>query len=207
MPTLSRKRRRSSISRRISRAMWRSVSVSSTSAEPLQRALHAQRGELVDRHARRRAPRATRAAAARPCTPGTARSDMNSSIFSREQLGVGLAVAALEVRDDALEARRVRAPAAVAVAVGDLDAVAVGAVEEEVALVLVELLPRRLEVDAVLLGDRLGDLLVVLRRASSPTAPARPRRSTATGRARRARGRSPSASPGRCSAGTRRAAS
>ena len=34
-------------------------------------------------------------------------------------------------------------------------------VQEEVAHVLVERPPRRLEIDAVLLGDRLGDLLVV----------------------------------------------
>ena len=48
-------------------------------------------------------------------------------------VGVGLAIAPLEVGDDALERRRVRAAAAEPVAVGDLQAVAVGAVQEELA--------------------------------------------------------------------------
>ena len=93
---------------------------------------------------------------------------MYSSIFSRGQLGLGLAVAALEVRDDPLERGRVRAPAAEPVAVGDLDAVAVGPVQEEVARGLRQVLPRRLEVDVVALGDRLDQLVVVLRRARRP---------------------------------------
>src|SRR3954451_14900103 len=53
-------------------------------------------------------------------------------------VGVGLAVAALQVRDDALEGRGVGTPAAVAVPVGDVDAVAVGAVQEAVADLLGE---------------------------------------------------------------------
>ena len=57
-------------------------------------------------------------------------------------VGVRLPVAALEVRDDALEGGHVGARAAHPVAVGDVDLVAVGAVEEQVALVLGQLLPR-----------------------------------------------------------------
>src|SRR5919199_1809027 len=139
MPTFSRNCRRSSISRRMSRAMWRSVSLSLTSAsQPSALALRARPHghELLD-------------------------------LLPRD-LGVRIAVAPLEVGDDALEARGVRPPPAVAVAVGDLDALAVRAVQEQVARGLVERVPRGVEVDAVLLGDRLGDLLVVLRRAARP---------------------------------------
>ena len=70
-------------------------------------------------------------------------------------LRVGLFVAALEVVDDPLEADLVGAAAAEAVAVGDLVALAAGAVEEDLALRLRQLLPGRVDVDAVLLGDRL----------------------------------------------------
>ena len=56
---------------------------------------------------------------------------------------VGLAVAPLEARDDALEREHVLAPAAHPVAVLDVDLLAVRAVEEEVLLLLGQLLPRR----------------------------------------------------------------
>ena len=62
-------------------------------------------------------------------------------------LGVGLAVAALEARHDALERRHVRAPAPHPVAVGDVDALALVAVEEEVLVLLRQVLPRHVEVD------------------------------------------------------------
>ena len=88
-------------------------------------------------------------------------------------VGVRLLVAALEVGDDPLERRHVRALAAHPVAVGDVQPVAVGAVQEEVLLLLRQVLPRRVEVDLVALGDRLRDLLVVARR------PARPRQDRA----------------------------
>ncbi len=81
---------------------------------------------------------------------------------------VGLAVAALEARDDPLEREHVRAPAAHAVAVGDVDALAVGAVEEPVLLLLGQLAPGRVEVDLVALGDGLDDGLVVARVADRP---------------------------------------
>src|SRR5207247_1894985 len=82
--------------------------------------------------------------------------------------GVGLAVAALEAGDDALEREHVRAPAAHPVAVLDVDAVAVSPVEEVVLLLLAEVLPGRLEVDLVAVGDRLDDRLVVARVAERP---------------------------------------
>ena len=66
---------------------------------------------------------------------------------------VGLAVAPLEALDDALEREHVRALAAHPVPVLDVDALAVRAVEEQVALLLRQLGPRRLEVDLVAVGD------------------------------------------------------
>ena len=81
---------------------------------------------------------------------------------------VGLAVAALEARDDPLEGEHVRPLAAHPVAVLDVDLVAVGAEEEEVLLLLGQLLPRQLEVDLVAVGDRLDDRLVEARVAERP---------------------------------------
>ena len=121
--------------------------------------------------------------------------------------GVGLAVAPLEARDDALERQHVRAPAPHAVAVRDVDLVAVRPVEEQVLLLLGEVLPRLVDVDLVALGDRLDDRLVVARAPHRPRARARPRRSRGSGRARAGRGRSPAARRGPCTAGRRRAAS
>ena len=83
-------------------------------------------------------------------------------------VGVGLAVAPLEVRDDALEGSRVGAAAPVAVAIRDVDAIAVGAVQEAVADVLGEVLPRAVHVDLPLVRDRLRHLLVVIRGARGP---------------------------------------
>ena len=81
---------------------------------------------------------------------------------------VGLLVAALEARDDPLEREHVRALAAHPVAVLDVDAVAVGAVQEELLLLLGELLPRQVEVDLVAVGDRLDHGLVEARVAERP---------------------------------------
>ena len=81
---------------------------------------------------------------------------------------VGLAVAALEARDDALEGEHVGALAAHPVPVLDVDLVAVRAEEEEALPLLVEVLPRRLEVDLVAVGDRLDDGLVEARVAERP---------------------------------------
>ncbi len=174
--------------------------------DPLERAPRAQPGELVDRHPRHldRArlgpqPRAL-ALRARP------HRHVLLDLLARP-VGVGLLVAPLEVRDDALEGRHVGALAPHPVAVGDVDPVAVRAVQEQVLLIGGQVLPRRLEVDLVALGDRLRDLVVVRRRAARPRQDRARRRSTATGRARRGPGRSPSGSRARCSAGTRRAAS
>ena len=120
-------------------------------------------------------------------------------------LGVGLEIAALEARDDALERRHVRAPAAHPVAVGDVHALALVAVQEQVLVLLRQVLPRHVEVDLVLLADRLCELLVVV----GARAPGQDRALVDRQRSDRrpGRGRSPSASRGRCSAGTRRAVS
>ena len=92
-------------------------------------------------------------------------------------VGVGVAVAALEVRDHSLESRHVGAPAAHPVAVGDVDALVLVTPEEEVLIVLRQLLPGHVEVDLVLVGDRLRELLVVVR-APAPGQRSRPRRSS-----------------------------
>ena len=83
-------------------------------------------------------------------------------------LRVRLAIAPLEVRHDALEGRGVRAPAAVAIAVRDVDPLAVRAAQEAVAHVLREVLPGLIPVDLPLVRDRLGHLLVVARGARRP---------------------------------------
>ena len=84
------------------------------------------------------------------------------------ELGLGLEIPALEVGDDPLELGGVRAPAAEPVPVGHLHAIAVGAEQEEVTRPLRQVLPRGLEIDFVALGDRLRQLVVVVRGADSP---------------------------------------
>ena len=117
--------------------------------EPLDRAMGGERAEVLDagptdRH-RARLGAQPRAVAHR----AGAQRHVLLDLLARG-LGVGLLVAALEVRDDPVEARRVRAPAPEAVAVGDLHALA-RPVQEQRALVLGELLPGRVEVNPVAL--------------------------------------------------------
>ncbi len=81
---------------------------------------------------------------------------------------VGLPVAALEALDDPLEGEHVRALAAHPVAVLDVDAVAAGAEEEQVLLLIGEVLPGPFEVDLVPVGDRLDHRLVEARAADGP---------------------------------------
>ena len=81
---------------------------------------------------------------------------------------VRLAVAPLEVLDDPLEGEHVRAPPSHPVAVPDVDALAVRAVQEEILLLGGELLPRLVEVDLPLVGDPLDDRLVEARAARRP---------------------------------------
>ena len=135
--------------------------------DPRQRPLRAHRRELVDPQPRdlhrprlRPQPRAL-ALRARP------HRHVLLDLLPRP-VGVGLLVAPLEVGDDPLEVRHVRALAPHAIAVRDVDPVAVGALQEQVPLLLRQVLPRRLEVDLVALGDRLRDLVVVRRRAARP---------------------------------------
>ena len=86
-------------------------------------------------------------------------------------LGVGLQIPALEARHDALERSHVGPPPPHPVAVGDVHPLALGAVQEEILILLGEVLPRHVEVDAVLLADRLCELLVVV----GPRAPGQDR--------------------------------
>ena len=142
--------------------------------EPLERPLGAQRAELVDRQLadldRPRLRPQPRAAALRARPHRHVLLDLLA-----RPVGVRLLVAALEVGDDALEGRHVRPLAAHPVAVRDVELVAVRAVQEEVPLLLRQVLPRRVEVDLVALGDRLRDLLVVAGARRSTTAGSRPR--------------------------------
>ena len=82
MPTLSRKCRRSSISRTMSRAMWRSVSESCTSASHCSARLTLS--EVSSWMATPPTSTARDSGFSRaPLHAGHGRSDMNSSIFSR----------------------------------------------------------------------------------------------------------------------------
>jgi hypothetical protein len=72
-------------------------------------------------------------------------------------------VAALEAGQDALEREHVAALAPHRVAIGDVELLAAGPVQEEVALLVGQVLPRGLEVDLVAVGDRLDHLLVEAR--------------------------------------------
>ena len=153
MPTLSRKASRSVISRTISRAIARSVSVISSVVDPLRRPPRAESVAVLgdadpadlDREALRPQPGAV---ALRAGLLGHVALDPLAV-----GLRVGLFVAALELVDDPLEADLVGAAAAEAVGVGDLVALAAGAVEEDLALGLLQLRPGLVDVDAVLLGD------------------------------------------------------
>ena len=82
--------------------------------------------------------------------------------------GVGLAVAALEARDDPLEREHVRAAPAHPVAIADVEPLTLGAVQEEVLLLVRQVLPRLVEWNLVALGDRLDDGLVETRVPDRP---------------------------------------
>ncbi len=135
--------------------------------EPAPRLAHRERGELVDRH-----PADEDGARFRPqarALARRARHDRHELLDAlAHRVGVRLAEPALEVRDDPLEAGGVGALAPVAVLVGDEDALPTGPVEEQRAMLRRQVLPGRVEVDVVLLGQREGDLPVVLRGARRP---------------------------------------
>jgi hypothetical protein len=72
-------------------------------------------------------------------------------------VGLGVRVAALEPRDHALERGVVRAAAPVAVPVLDVDLARPGPEQDRVAVALAQPLPRRVDGEAVLVGDGLED--------------------------------------------------
>ena len=84
------------------------------------------------------------------------------------QLGLRLAVAPLEVRDDALEGGHVRALAPVAVLVRHVHALAACAVQVQVLVLARELPPRPVERDFPAVGDRLEHLLEEARPGDVP---------------------------------------
>jgi len=81
---------------------------------------------------------------------------------------VGLAVPPLQAGDDALEVEHVRALPAHPVPVLDVDALALGAVEEQILLLLRQLLPGLVEIDLPAVRDRLDHRLVEARVADRP---------------------------------------
>ena len=83
-------------------------------------------------------------------------------------LRVRVLVATLEAVQEAVEANGVGTSAAEAVLVGDRMALAVGALEQQVAVALRQIAPRHLDVDAVGLGDRLEQAAVIHRRGLGP---------------------------------------
>ena len=125
-------------------------------------------------------------------------------LLARE-LGVGLAVAALEVGDDPLEAGRVRAAPAEAVAIRHLEAVAAGAVQEEVLRPPPAGPARRCRGRRRSARRSPASAGRSSSRRSPPTARSHPRRSTASDRGPPDRGRSPSEIRAPCTAGRRRA--
>src|SRR5581483_10078382 len=137
---------------------------------PLERAPCREPGELVDRHpGHQHGPRL--GPQPRPLALRTRPERHVLLDLLAGEVRVGLPVAALEPGHDPLELGGVRTAAPEAVAIRDLDSIAVGPIEEELARLLRQLLPRRLEIDSVALRDRLGELVVVVRSAHGAIAP------------------------------------
>ncbi len=86
------------------------------------------------------------------------------------QRRLGLAIPALEARDDALERRQVAARAAAPVAwpVGDVDLLIARAPQEQVALVAREIAPRDVDVDLVAVDDPVHELVEEARACEVP---------------------------------------
>ena len=206
MPTESRKRRRSPISRTTSRAIARSVSVSSRPSIHSERRPRRLGRVLVDVEPAdrdREALRAQPSAAARRA--GLQRHQLLDPLAG--VLRVGVLVAALEAVEHAVEADRVGALAPEAVLVGDGVALLAGALEQQLAVLLREVAPggRRRRSRWPRRPPRAAG--GGTSRPPSPTARARPRRSRASGRGRSAPDRSRAGSRARGIAGSSRAAS
>ncbi len=122
-------------------------------------------------------------------------------------VALGLGVATLEPRHDALELRGVRTLASVAVAVRHLHRGLAGAVEDDLLVLLLQLLPRRVGGEAELGRHRLEHALEVVAAEARTTARWRRRSSSGRRRGRAARGRPRSGCRGRRTARTRRRAS
>ena len=83
-------------------------------------------------------------------------------------VALGILVPALEPRDHALELRGVRALPSVPVAVRHLHRRVAGAVEHDLLVVLAQLLPRRVDREAVLVGERLEHAVEVVAAETRP---------------------------------------
>ena len=84
------------------------------------------------------------------------------------QCGLGLAVAALEPGDDALERRHVAARAPVPRPVGDVDLLGARAPQEQILLILRQLAPGSVHVDLVALRDAADELVEEARAGEVP---------------------------------------
>ena len=135
--------------------------------QPLQRPPRRQRREVLDPRPPHEHRARLRAQARAVAHRARAQRHVLLDLLARP-LRFRLLVAALQVLDDPLKARRIRAPAPVAVAVGDVQLLAVGPIQEQVAVLLGEVFPGGVQIDVVALRDRLGHLLVVVRHAVRP---------------------------------------
>ncbi len=120
--------------------------------EPLDRAPRGERAEVLDP----RAPHQHRPGLrAQPRAPAHRAGPQRHVLlqFLLHPLGLGFAVALFEVGDQPGEAGGVGAPATEAVAVGDRQRL-LRSLQEQVVVLQRKVLPRRVEVDAVALGER-----------------------------------------------------
>src|SRR5215217_2712190 len=99
-----------------------------------------------------------------PGTPALGTGNVAHELFDLlpPVLRVGLGVAPLQVADDAVEAGHILPAAVVAVAVRDVDTLAVGAEEDEVPVRLWQVAPREVQVNPILLRKRAEYARVVL---------------------------------------------
>ena len=143
---------------------------------PLDRLAHVHRRHALDVEAGNRDGEDLRPEAG--ALAGAARHRRHVALdLAADVVGVGLLVAALEVRNDALERRVPLVRVAAARGVLQRDRVLI-AVEDQVDVLLLHLLHRHVEAEAVLLRDRLQHPHVpgVRRRARATTARSRPLR-------------------------------
>ena len=183
-------------------AISSSVGLSSSESRKASAARHRQAGEVVDVAPADRDGEHLRL---EPRAPAGGAGPERHVLLDPLALAraVGLAVAALERGDDALEGDHVGAPATHAIAIGDIDAsrrrCRRGSSPARARLARARACP----VDLVTVGDRLNDRLVEARVADRPGNERAVVDASGSGRERAVPGRSPAAHRARCSADRR----